>query len=95
MRIAVFAASAAIALSLSVAAYASAYTAVDKAKLLERDFDWVMTLWPTAPNGDQAKQQRAEGADLLAKGSPKEAVAKLLEAFQTIGITPNDYPTAP
>jgi hypothetical protein len=91
MRIAVFAASAAIALSLSVAAHAAAYTAVDAAKLLERDFDWVLTLWPTAPNADAAKQQRAEGADLLAKGSSQEAVAKLLEAFQTIGITPNHY----
>ena len=91
MRIAVLAASAAIALSLSVGAHAAAYTAVDAAKMLGRDFDQVMMLWPTAPNADQAKQQRAEAADLAAKGSPQEAVAKLLEAFQTIGITPNHY----
>lgn len=72
-------------------AHADAYTEIDKCDLLMRDFDHVMMLFPSGTNAEAAGQQRAEAGDLCAAGDPAAGLAKLAEAFATIGITPRSY----
>jgi hypothetical protein len=95
MKTLALAVSSAVALMLtSAAAHADAYADIDKCELLQQEFDQVISLYPSAPNGDAARQQRAEAADLCAGGDPVAGVARLEEAFSAIGITPPSYPSA-
>lgn len=79
------------ALMFAPVAHADAYTDIDKCDLLMRDFDQVMMLHPSAASAESAAQQRAEAGDLCAAGDPAAGLAKLAEAFATIGVTPRSY----
>ncbi len=91
MKMLVLAVCSATALMAASAAQADADTEIDKCDLLMRDFDQVMMLNPSAENAEAAGQQRAEAGDLCAGGDPAAGLAKLAEAFATIGITPRTY----
>lgn len=94
MKVHVLVVSSAVAMMLASAAHANAYTDIDKCDLLMQDFDQVTSLYPSAPNGDAARQYRTEAGDLCAGGDPVAGVGKMQEAFAAIGITPRDYPSA-